>query len=70
MLLPPLMVFYLLNLLAYVTQVIVELGARLSQRCRARESRRELWAAVRTALHVVLVESWSQLLLGYLERVA
>ncbi len=62
------MVFYLLNLLAYVAHVIVELGDRLYQRCRAQESRQELWAALRTALHVVLVESWHQLLLVYLEE--
>jgi len=62
------MVFSLVNLLASVTPVIVELGERLSQRCRARESRRELWAALRTTLHGVLVESWSQLLLVYLEE--
>jgi hypothetical protein len=62
------MVFYLLNLLAYVAHVIVELGDRLYQRCRARESRRELWAALRTMLHAVLVESWGQLLLVYLEE--
>lgn len=64
------MVFYLLNLLASVAHVIVELGDRLYQRCRARESRRELWAALRTMLHAVLVESWGQLLLGYLEEEA
>jgi hypothetical protein len=64
------MVFYLLNLLAYVAHVIVELGDRLYQRCRARESRRELWAALRTLLHAVLVESWGQLLLVYLEEEA
>jgi Na+-transporting methylmalonyl-CoA/oxaloacetate decarboxylase gamma subunit len=64
------MVFYLLNLLAYVTHVIVELGDRLYQRCRARESRRELWAALRTMLHAVLVASWAQLLLVYLEEEA
>jgi hypothetical protein len=62
------LVFYLLNLLAYVAHVIVELGDRLYQRCRAQESRRELWAALRTALHVVLVESWHQLLFVYLEE--
>jgi hypothetical protein len=61
-------VFYLLNLLAYVTHVIVELGDRLYQRCRAQESRRELGAALRTTLHVVVVESWSQLLFVYLEE--
>jgi len=62
------MVFYLLTLLAYVARVIVELGDRPYQRCRARESRCELWAALRTALHVMLVESWGQLLLVYLEE--
>ena len=61
-------VFDLLNLLAYVTHVIVALGDRLSQRCRAQESRRELWAAVRTMLPAVLVESGGQLLLVYLEE--
>jgi len=64
------MVFYLLNLLAYVAHGIVELGDRLYQRCRAQESRRELWAALRTALHVVLVESWHQLLWLQLEEEA
>ena len=64
------MVFYLLNLLAYLAQVIVELGDRLYQRCRAQESRRELGAALRTLLHAVLVKSWDQLLLGYWEEEA
>ena len=63
-------VFYLLNLLAYVTHVILELGDRLYQRCRAQEARKELWATLRTAMHVVLVESWPQLLLVYLEEEA
>jgi hypothetical protein len=63
-------VFYLLNLLAYVTQVILELGDRLYQRCRAQESRKELWATLRTAMHVVVVERWQQLRLVYLEEEA
>ena len=62
------MVFYLLNLLAYVAHEIVELGDRLYQRCRAQESRRELWAALRTTLNILLVESWSHLLRVYLEE--
>jgi hypothetical protein len=62
------MVFYLLNLLAYVAHVIIELGDRLYQRCRAQESRRELWAALRTTLNMVLGESWSHLLRVYLEE--
>ena len=62
------MVFCLWNLLASVAPVLVELGDRLYQRCRAPESRRELWAAWRTTLHVVLVESWPQLALVELEE--
>jgi hypothetical protein len=56
------MVFYLLNLLASVTHVLLALGARLYQRCRAQESRRELWAVLRTTLTILLVESWTHLL--------
>jgi hypothetical protein len=62
------MVFYLLNLLAYVAHVILALGDRLYQRCRAQESRRELWAALRALLNVLLVESWAHLLRVYLEE--
>lgn len=62
------MVFYLLNLLAYVTQVLLALGDRLYQRCRAQESRRELWAALRTTINILLVESWTHLLRVYLEE--
>jgi hypothetical protein len=63
------MVFYLLNLLAYVTHVVLALGDRLSQRCRAQESRRELWNALRTLVNAVLVASWQSLLPLYLEDV-
>lgn len=63
-------VFYLLNLLAYVAHVILELGDRVYQQCRAQESRRELWAALRAAMNFILVESWRQLLLVYLEEEA
>jgi hypothetical protein len=61
------MVFYLLNLLAYVTHVILALGDRLYQRCRAQESRRELWNALRTLVNRVLVMSWAALLVVYLD---
>jgi len=61
-------VFYLLNLLAYVAHVIIELGDKLYQRCRAQASRRELWAALRTTLNMWLVESWAHLLRVYLEE--
>jgi hypothetical protein len=60
------MVFYLLNLLAYVAHVVLTLGDRLYQRCRAQESRRELWNALRTLVNALLVESWIHLLQVYL----
>jgi hypothetical protein len=62
------MVFYLLNLLAYVTHVVLALGDRLYQRCRTQESRRELWNALRTLVNALLVESWAHLLRVYLEE--
>ena len=61
------MVFYLLNLLAYVAHVVLALGARLYQRCRAQESRRELWNALRRLVNALLVESWIHLLQVYLD---
>jgi hypothetical protein len=61
------MVFYLLNLLAYVTHVVLALGDRLYQRCRTQESRRELWNALRTLVNTLLVESWTHLLARYLD---
>jgi hypothetical protein len=62
------MVFSLLNLLAYVTHVVLALGDRLYQRCRTQESRRELWNALRTLVNAFLVASWSSLLAIYLEE--
>jgi hypothetical protein len=61
------MVFYLLNLLAYVAHGVLALGDRLYQRCRAQESRRELWNALRTLVNALLVESWFHLLHVYLD---
>ena len=61
------MVFYLLNLLAYVAHVVLALGDRLYQRCRAQESRRELWNALRTLVNRILVPSWPALLAVYLD---
>jgi hypothetical protein len=61
------MVFYLLNLLAYVTHTVLALGDRLYQRCRAQESRRELWNALRTLVNRTLVASWPALLAVYLD---
>jgi hypothetical protein len=64
------MVFYLLNLLAYVTHAVLALGDRLYQRCRAQESRRELWNALRTLVNRILVLSWAALLTLYLDDTA
>jgi hypothetical protein len=63
------MVFYLLNLLAYVTHVVLALGDRLYQRCRAQESRRELWNALRTLVNTFLITSWAALLAVYLDDI-
>jgi hypothetical protein len=61
------MVFYLLNLLAYVAHVVLALGDRLYQHCCAQESRRELWNALRTLVNTLVVESWTHLLEVYLD---
>jgi hypothetical protein len=61
------MVFYLLNLLAYVVHVLLALGDRLYQRCHTQDSRRELWNALRTLVNTLLVESWAHLLARYLD---
>jgi hypothetical protein len=61
------MVFYLLNLLAFVAHVILERGDQLYQRCLATTSRRELWHTFRTTMRMLLVSSWAQFLLIYLD---
>jgi len=63
-------VFYLLNLLAYVTHVILEMGDRLYQRSRGRASLRELWGDLRSLMKTVLVESWRQMLMINLDEEA
>lgn len=62
------MVFYLLNLLAFIAHMILERGDHLYQRCLTTTSRRELWHTLRTAMRMILVASWSQLLLIYLDE--
>jgi hypothetical protein len=47
--------------------VVLAVGARLDQRCRAQESRRELGKALRTLRNALLVESWRHLLQVYLD---
>lgn len=56
-------VFYYLNLLAYLTHIILARGDRLFQQCRAAISRREeMWNLIRTMMNFVLWQSWSQML--------
>jgi hypothetical protein len=63
-------VFYLLNLLAYVTHIILEMGDRLYQRSRQQSSLRELWGDLRSLMKTMLVESWQQMLLVNLDEEA
>jgi hypothetical protein len=60
-------VFYLLNLLAFIAHMLLERGDRLYQRCLATTSRRELWHTFRTTMRMILVASWPQFLLLYLD---
>ena len=62
------MVFYLLNLLAFIAHTILERGDRLYQRCLATTSRRELWHTLRTAMRIILVTCWAEFLLIYLDE--
>ena len=50
------------------THVVLALGDQLYQRCRAQESRRELWNALRVLVNAFLVEGWRHLLEVYLEE--
>jgi hypothetical protein len=64
------MVFYLLNLLAFLAQKVLEFGDRLYHKCQAGESRRGLWTRLRSAFSLVEVESWEALLLNHLRETA
>lgn len=59
------MVFYLLNLLAFIAHIILALGDRLYQVCGRRYSRKELWNGLRNFMNKVLVWSWQELLRSY-----
>jgi hypothetical protein len=63
-------VFYLLNLLAYVMHLILEMGDRLYQRSRQGASLREWWGDLRSLMKMRLVESWQQMLLIKLDEEA
>ena len=62
--------FYLLNLLAYVMHIVLEMGDRLYQRSRERASRRELWGDLRSLMKTRLVGSWQQMLMINLDEEA
>ncbi len=62
------MVFYVLNLFAFIAHMILERGDRLYQRCLATTSRRELWQTLRTTMRMILVGSWVQMLRLYLDE--
>ena len=50
-----------------MAHAILQMGDRLYQQCRAQESRRELWNALRTLMNRVVVQSWADLLRFYLD---
>src|SRR5215467_324957 len=60
------MVFYLLNLLAFLAHKVLEFGARLYQQCRQEGSRKGLWTMLRSAFYLIEFESWDGLLLNHL----
>ncbi len=60
------MVFYLLNLLAFVAHIILEIGDHLYQQCRIKAPRRDVWESLRMGMAWQLVDSWSALLRAYL----
>jgi hypothetical protein len=62
------MVFYLLNLLAFVAHKLLEFGDRLYQQCRAGESRRGLWTLFRSAFYLIAFASWEALLRYHLRE--
>jgi hypothetical protein len=56
------MVFYLLNLLAFLAHQVLEFGDWLYGQCRAGESRRGLWNLLRAVFAYIPVENWEALL--------
>jgi hypothetical protein len=64
------MVFYLLNLLAFVAHKLLEFGDRLYQQCWAGESRRGLWTLFRSAFYLIAFDTWEALLHYHLRETA
>jgi hypothetical protein len=62
------MVFYLLNLLAFLAHKLLEFGDRLYQQCCTGESRRGLWTLFRSAFYLLEFETWDALLRYHLRE--
>ena len=62
------MVFYLLNLLAFLAHKLLEFGDRLYQQCRTGESRRGLWTLFRSAFYLIAFDTWEALLRYHLRE--
>lgn len=56
------MVFYLLNLLAFIAHQILEIGDSLYRQARGKLSRRSFWQDLRVLFDRILLESWTALL--------
>lgn len=61
------MVFYLLNLLAFIAHLVLEFGSKLYQEARGSLSRRAFWGDLRTLFDRILFSSWAALLIFYLD---
>ena len=62
------LVFYLLHLLAFGAHKRLAFGDRLSQPCRAGESRRGLWTLFRSAFYLIELARWEALLRYHLRE--
>jgi hypothetical protein len=62
------MVFYLLNLLAFLGHKLLEFGDRLYQQCRAGESHRGLWMLFRSAFYLIEFDTWEAMLHSHLRE--
>ena len=56
------LVFYLLNLLAFVAHLVLQLGDRQYQTARRQETRKGLWEELRVLFNRFKFDSWSALL--------
>ena len=56
------MVFYMLNLLAFVWHKLLDYGDSLYRQCRAKDSLRGLWETLRVTFSLIEVASWEAML--------